>query len=154
MVGNSDGGNRSVVQKLPDLVEWYLTDRSVSLTFEHDPQGKGQLAPEYKFCYHMDNRRITERGLSMAILTELSRKNYNYTLAKIVSALNEIAWRHYVENQDYSAHWDGLPPTKPRGRPRKTPPKIIVDEFEIPPPKDNPVNTMLGKESTPIDGTD
>lgn len=126
-------GKKTEVQKLGDLVEWYLSDKEVELKFVPNEKKMGRLAPEYDFCYLVDGRRITERALAMSILTELSRMNYSVSLGKTICAMTDIAWKHYIANQEYPA-WlrdDFIPVIKrPRGRPRVRPLKIPFSELD------------------------
>jgi hypothetical protein len=150
---------RTVIQELSDLVEWFLQDRGVQLRFipiatqaHASTQGvryTGKHAPEFAFEYWIDGRRIQDKTLAMLIMTELQRRNYNYNLAKIISALVEHSWRYYVANCEYP-EWlitDPPPLKRPIGRPRKHPKPIKFDELEQrleAPAMAMPVNTGKG----------
>lgn len=111
-------------QALPALVEWYLQDKQVQLKFKPNEARKGKIAPEYDFEYWQDNRRITERALTMNIMTDLGRKDYMFNINKVYSALTELAWRNYIENCEYP-QWMRDPPIKKKlGRPPSNPPTM------------------------------
>jgi len=114
------------VQKLSELVEWFISDRSIELKFTRNELNKGTLAPEFNFIYLYENRRVTERCLAMLIMTELARRNYNYQLSKIIGTLTEFSWRHYMAHQQYPASMQSDTPKirKPVGRPRKEPKRL------------------------------
>lgn len=147
MVGIQNGSPA----QLPALVQWYLQDKSVELRFVPNDRCKGKIAPEYDFEYWLDGRRITERALTMNIMTELGRKDYLFNINKVYSALTELAWRNYIENADYP-NWIMEPPIKKKlghpatkvppkrkrvtGRPRTKPAKIEFDPTPLNMPKD------------------
>lgn len=138
MIGNP----RTVVQKLSDLIEWYLADREIELRFIPNVRRIGRLAPEFDFVFLMNGRRITERCLAMSIQSELARMNYDFSLGKTIGALTDISWRHYLSNQEYPEWLKNELPEKvkrPVGRPRLHPPKIPFDGAES-------VNTLPNPE--------
>lgn len=126
----ADGSKLTLVQKLPELIEWFLGDKEVELRFVHSPLHMGRLAPEFVFEYWMSGRRISERALSMVIQTELSRMNYAFSLGKIIAGLTALAWANYIQSCEYP-DWirtmASLPKRRP-GRPRTKPLKIDFDE--------------------------
>ena len=133
MAAPPSDGKRTVVQKLPELIEWFLSAKEIELKFTPNEKKIGKLAPEFNFEYWMDERRITERGLAMSISTELSRMNYDFSLGKIIAALTGISWKHYVTKQEYPEWMKAsamTEPTRPVGRPRIHPKKIPFDELE------------------------
>jgi hypothetical protein len=123
---------KTVTQRLAELVEWFILDKSVELKFVPEPERKGRLSPEFKFEYWMDGRRITERCLAMCIMTALQEKDYNFNLAKIIAALTYLSWQNYVATQPYP-EWLKKPEEvkvrRPVGRPRIHPKIVKVDEF-------------------------
>ncbi len=134
MVGSVSGdpdGKQTANQKLSPLVEWFLADRQVELRFTPNARKRGRLAPEFDFQYWMGGRRITERALSMMIICELNRQNYNFVLSKVISALTEQAWLFYLGNQEYP-EWmkqeANIVIKRPQGRPRKNPKAIHFEE--------------------------
>lgn len=139
----ADGSKQTVVQKLPTLIEWYLSSNEVELKFVPNDRRAARLAPEFDFEYWMNDRRISERALSMIIQTELARMNYSFSLGKIIGGLTALAWGNYIENCEYP-QWmrDGpaIVPKRPRGRPRKHPKPIDFDE--------KPVNTKVLQDNT------
>lgn len=124
---------KTTIQQLSDLVEWFLGDKKVELKFVPNPRRLGRFAPEYNFEYWLDDRRITDRSLAMQIMVELGRRNYEYTIGKVVAALNEHSWRYYIENHEYPDHLRGeLTPIvkRPVGRPRLRPLQITLSELQ------------------------
>lgn len=123
---------KTTVQKLPDLVEWYLLDKKVELRFVPQKLHRGKIAPEFEFQYWIDGRRITERGLAMCIATDLNAKDYNYNLAKIICALTSLSWQNYVATQKYPEWFRDESVKvhrKPKGRPRTHPKVLEFDEY-------------------------
>lgn len=142
MAGAPSDGRRTEVQKLPELIEWFLSSKEVELKFVPNERRIGRLAPEWDFVYWLDGRRITERALAMGMATEFSRMNYGFSLGKVIAALTAIAWQHYVSNQEYPAWMKAeakYEPLRPVGRPRKHPKKISMEEL-------NSVNTQDTKK--------
>lgn len=119
-------GDKSVIQKLPDLVEWYLQTKDIRLRFVPNNNRKGVINPDFDFEYWSDGRRISERALAMRIITTLCELDYAYSLARVISALTEHSWRYFISNQEYPP-WLTLEPIikRPRGRPRIHPPTEI-----------------------------
>lgn len=114
------------VQALSELVQWFISDREIELRFVPQVLNKGSLAPEFEFRYFYGGRRITERCLSMLIMSELARRNYSYQLSKIIASLTEFSWRFYMEHQEYPK-WiqeDKHVVRKKAGRPRKIPKRL------------------------------
>jgi hypothetical protein len=52
----------------------------------------GRHSPQHNFHFEIDGRRVTEKTLSILICCELMRRDYTFSLPKILAALVEQAW--------------------------------------------------------------
>ena len=126
---------RTVIMRMNDLIAWYLQDKNVQLYFSHNERGTGKICPHFNANFVMDDRPITERCLAFNILCALRDRNYNYTMAQMLSGLYAHAWQHFIDGTDYP-DWmkaEHQPPAlaRPPGRPRKHPPKLKIPEPEV-----------------------
>lgn len=123
---------KSVGQKLGDLVDWFLLDRGVTLEFHHNPKHSGKLIPEYDHVFRWQGRRITERGLAMAMNAEFWSRDYRYSLPAVISTLTAKVWDHYLTSfappEWVLAASRPLPEKRPVGRPRKHPEPIDIPQ--------------------------
>lgn len=134
-------------QKVNGLVAWYLQDKGVELRFVPNPKKIGRIAAEYDFHYYVDGRRITERALAMRIVSDMKDKGYGFLISTVLCAMTEQAWRYYVATVEYP-EWMIEPESRvrrPRGRPRKHPPRIDLGALDAPP---QPVNTPSEDEDS------
>lgn len=91
-------GAKTLNQQLPDLVDWYILDRQISIEFSYNDKARGKVVPEYDVWYFQNGRRITERAIAMGMLVEFMARNYKYSLAQIMSALTARSWEFYISN--------------------------------------------------------
>jgi hypothetical protein len=89
-----------------------------------------QHSPQYNFHFEIDSRRVTEKTLTILICCELMRRDYTFSLPKILAALVEQAWGRYVATVPYP-EWmkndvEEGKERRPVGRPRKHP-KVLIE---------------------------
>lgn len=106
--------------KLSKLVEWWIGDHAIEVTYERDEYGRGTLSPDYQHTFWLQKRRVHQKALATILNAELMDLGHKYTISQIISALNRFTWAHFIEMQNYPPELENytIPQRRP-GRPKK-----------------------------------
>lgn len=111
----------STMQKLAPLVQWWLGDKEVQLTYTPNRSHRGQVSPEYDAVYWLSGRRITEKALGFLMMNDFFTLNHRFSIVQVRSALLRYSWNHYVETHEYTDADRGPPIPAHVGRPKLLP---------------------------------
>src|SRR5216683_1318633 len=88
-------------QQLAPLIEWWLGDKEVGLTYSFNERGKGSISPEFDAVLWLEKRKVHLKALAMMWQSDFMTRGHRYTLAQVYSGLVAFIWKHYVATQPY-----------------------------------------------------